>query len=1031
MQAGDSSADLDYQSTTALALNGGTIKDAAGNNATLTLATPGAANSLGINKEIIIQGFSSNANLSSLALNTGTLSPVFSAATTNYTVSVQNTTSSITITPTVDHAGATVKVNGTSVNSGSASGPIALTVGANTITTEVSAQDGTTTKTYTLTVTRAASTIATLNALSISSGTLSPAFSTATTSYNVSVQNATSSVTITPTVDHAGARVKVNGTSVNSGSASGPIALSVGANTITTEVTAQDGTTIKTYTIAITRATGLSSDADLSGLSLSNGNLNTIFAPATTSYTATVPYSSSSITLSPTLQQSNAVVKVNGIAVASATSSQNINLNTGANTITVIVTAQDGTTSKTYTVTITRAAPSTIANLSGLSLSAGTLSPAFSASTTSYTLFVNNPVNSTTVNPVKDHAGASIKVNNIAVTSGTASGSITLDVGSNTITTAVTAEDGITTKTYTVRITRVKADQTLPDQSGGASTTSVVKEVVVTSPTLPVTVNVPVGETTTPTIAYGSLISSGTGTIPETTIKSSVAEVRIPSATVVTGSKTDWDGIISAPAITNYTPPAEEGKITTPFLVIEVGSPNISLSFNQGVRVLLPGQAGRRAARIHGGIYTEITTIGRADTQVAGDALPADGSFKIDVGPDLVIWTKAFSTFITFTQNIDPDIALAAADKTSLDAEMIRGANIDLDHITTSLTNPLPSFGANGSVITWSSDKPAVVSADGKTINRPILGTGSSVLTLTATIKKGLRTETKAFTLTVLEQANQAPTLNAIANQVICHSTGTQSIALSGISPGQETGQTTTLSLSSSNSTLLSGLTVSSISGGNAILNFITADPLGGTTNITVTVKDNGGNANGGTDSFTRTFSITVNPLPSITIRSSLGTTISKGFTTDLTASGGTSYIWSTEAGIIGGQNTATLSVRPATSTTYIVTATNATGCISIQNIRVEVKEDYSSLEATNILTPNGDGINDFLLIKNLDMYPNNTIRIFDRSGRQVYVKQNYANDWNGSYQGSPLQEGTYYFILELNSGTGKLKGFVSIINEK
>ncbi|RWX01385.1 MBG domain-containing protein [Flavobacterium cerinum] len=52
--SGQSSADLDYTSTTALALNGGTIKDAASTDATLTLATPGAANSLGNNKAIVI-----------------------------------------------------------------------------------------------------------------------------------------------------------------------------------------------------------------------------------------------------------------------------------------------------------------------------------------------------------------------------------------------------------------------------------------------------------------------------------------------------------------------------------------------------------------------------------------------------------------------------------------------------------------------------------------------------------------------------------------------------------------------------------------------------------------------------------------------------------------------------------------------------------------------------------------------------------------------------------------------------------------
>ncbi|MDC7702727.1 DUF4214 domain-containing protein [Vogesella indigofera] len=56
VQAGDTSTDLDYVASGSLALNGGTIKDAAGNNATLTLATPGAAGSLGNDKAIVIDG---------------------------------------------------------------------------------------------------------------------------------------------------------------------------------------------------------------------------------------------------------------------------------------------------------------------------------------------------------------------------------------------------------------------------------------------------------------------------------------------------------------------------------------------------------------------------------------------------------------------------------------------------------------------------------------------------------------------------------------------------------------------------------------------------------------------------------------------------------------------------------------------------------------------------------------------------------------------------------------------------------------
>jgi uncharacterized delta-60 repeat protein len=97
---------------------------------------------------------STNTNLSGLSLSTGTLSPVFASGTTSYTASVPYGTSSLTVAPTAAQANATITVNATPVASGSASGAIALAVGANTITTIVTAQDGVTTKTYTVTVTR-------------------------------------------------------------------------------------------------------------------------------------------------------------------------------------------------------------------------------------------------------------------------------------------------------------------------------------------------------------------------------------------------------------------------------------------------------------------------------------------------------------------------------------------------------------------------------------------------------------------------------------------------------------------------------------------------------------------------------------------------------------------------------------------------------------------------------------------------------------------------------------------------------------
>ncbi|MBL9158599.1 MAG: cadherin-like beta sandwich domain-containing protein [Verrucomicrobiales bacterium] len=102
---------------------------------------------------------SDNADLTSLTISSGTLSPDFAGGTISYTASVTNATSSLTITPTVAEANATIDVRVNEgafapVTSGAASGSLVLNVGANSVEVRVTAEDGTTLKTYTLTVTR-------------------------------------------------------------------------------------------------------------------------------------------------------------------------------------------------------------------------------------------------------------------------------------------------------------------------------------------------------------------------------------------------------------------------------------------------------------------------------------------------------------------------------------------------------------------------------------------------------------------------------------------------------------------------------------------------------------------------------------------------------------------------------------------------------------------------------------------------------------------------------------------------------------
>jgi hypothetical protein len=176
------------------------------------------------------------------------LTPSFDSATLSYTATAPYAAASMTVKPTKTDAGATIGISFdgeiyNSITSGTASAPILLDVGvAKVIYLQVTAQDTTTQKTYRLTVTRSApSANANLADLTTTPATaLTPTFSPATLEYATTVAYPISSMTVTPTAADTLATIKVNGTTVASGTESAPIPLSVGANVINTVVTAED-----------------------------------------------------------------------------------------------------------------------------------------------------------------------------------------------------------------------------------------------------------------------------------------------------------------------------------------------------------------------------------------------------------------------------------------------------------------------------------------------------------------------------------------------------------------------------------------------------------------------------------------------------------------------------------------------------------------------------------------------------------------------------------------------------------------------
>ncbi|HYE60127.1 MAG TPA: cadherin-like beta sandwich domain-containing protein [Candidatus Kapabacteria bacterium] len=304
---------------------------------------------------------SNDATLRQLTENlTENFNPSFVSSQTAYTMTVAHAVTQITLTPTANHARATISINNNPVSSGS-SLTLPLAVGENTITIVVKAENQTQ-RTYTVRVTRqqpARSNNAVLSSLTENiSGSFSPAFTANTLTYTLSAQAGESAVILTPTASHTGATVTVNNQTVARGQTIS-VPLQTGSNTIRIVVTAEDGQTQRTYTVTANRAAAtvvLSNDATLSALTINpTQTFSPSFNSAITDYTITVPNAVNELTLTARTTNSNATIKMNGATVISGNGTR-LPLVVGRNVVNIEVTAQNGT-KKVYMVVINRQQP--------------------------------------------------------------------------------------------------------------------------------------------------------------------------------------------------------------------------------------------------------------------------------------------------------------------------------------------------------------------------------------------------------------------------------------------------------------------------------------------------------------------------------------------------------------------------------------------------------------------------------------------------------------------------------------------------
>ena len=356
-----------------------------------------------------------DSSLSSLEVKNGstsyTLSPHFNKNIKSYSLTVPGDVDQVTIeaTPSGNY---TKGVSGTGVTS--------LESGSNIKTVTVTAEDGSST-TYTINITRKINTNATVNDITIEGETIDD-FDPSNATYYLVYGYDKDSITIGATAS-AGATLTGDVGLQN---------LKVGDNVFVLNVLAQDGVSTGKYTINVRRK---SNDYSLSNLLVNSSPSSSVRTDDDGNYIVDVHPDATIITLVPTTTHENAVV-------TNLEDLENIDI-TNVTSINIEVTAEDDIYQGTHEIIINKL-KSTNVYLSSLTVDKGVLSPQFKKDINEYTVSVDNETQNITVSAIAEDNKATVTGND----------TYDLSFGENVITVTVTAEDGKTTNSYVIKVTR-------------------------------------------------------------------------------------------------------------------------------------------------------------------------------------------------------------------------------------------------------------------------------------------------------------------------------------------------------------------------------------------------------------------------------------------------------------------------------------------------------------------------------------------------------------------------------------------------
>ncbi len=179
----------------------------------------------------------------------------------------------------------------------------------------------------------------------------------------------------------------------------------------------------------------------------------------------------------------------------------------------------------------------------------------------------------------------------------------------------------------------------------------------------------------------------------------------------------------------------------------------------------------------------------------------------------------------------------------------------------------------------------------------------------------------------------------------------------------------------------------------------------------------------------TITQSVNIIPAPTLDLRTTDGTAVASEQTVEMVAGGSVDFEvlsvydsleWS------GGVKTDVFHVINAGYFSVVVYV-NACNNSRFFTVTETGNPPNPTVGIMNLLTPNGDGFNDVWQIQDLAGISPAKVAIYTRAGNLVYSSNNYDNSWKGYYNGNPLPEGSYFYIIEGVTGS-VLKGTISIV---